>query len=60
MACKVADIQQPYLVSESKAIVTDYAYSKILELKKLDEPRIVAFIDIGHSQTTITIGRFEI
>ena len=48
------------MVSESTATIAEYAYSKIIELRKLREPRIVAFIDIGNSKTTVTIAEFRL
>ena len=45
------------LLNESSAIALAYGFQK---LKELDEnnPRLVAFIDLGHSQTTIFFAEF--
>ena len=46
------------LVDESAATMYNYAYEKRNELRSIDSPRIVAFVDIGHTKTTVTIVKY--
>ena len=38
-----------------------YAYEQVDNLKKLkkEKPKIVAFVDIGHSKSTITVAQYK-
>ena len=45
------------LLNESSAISINYAFQKLKELDK-NNPRIVCFIDLGHSQLTIFYAEF--
>ena len=56
-ACYIANIDA-VLIEESTATIYSYAYDKSIMLKALTEPRIVAFLDIGYSKTTLTFARF--
>ena len=59
MACSIAEINEPILISENEAILFDYSYGKASQLKDFDQPIIVAFIDFGFSSSTFTIAKFE-
>ena len=45
------------LLNESSAIALAYGFRKLKEFQD-DKPRLVCFIDLGHSQTTIFYARF--
>ena len=47
-------------MDESTASVFSYAYDKVRELRQLQEPRTVAFVDIGHTKATVTIAQFYV
>ena len=57
-ACQIAGAQEVHLISESVATLMSYAYEQADNLKKLqkEKPKIVAFVDIGHSKSTITVA----
>ena len=66
-ACTIAQIRNPYLVRESAATVAHYAYEQKNEMIRVRESeetkeieRIVAFIDIGHTQTSVTFAKYEL
>ena len=56
-ACSITGIEA-HLIDESTATIYNYVYEKMVKLRNLQQPTIVAFIDIGHSKTTVTIARF--
>ena len=56
-ACSITGMEA-HLIDESTATIYSYVYDKIAKLRNLKQPTIVAFIDIGHSKTTVTIARF--
>ena len=55
-ACDISGIKAD-LIDESKATAFAYAYDKMSEIRQRE--RVVAFIDIGHSKTTLTVVRFK-
>ena len=55
-ACLIANLAKPIMISESTATVVIYAYDNIRSLMALEEPRIVAFIDIGNANLTVTFA----
>ena len=57
-ACVIANIK-PRLCSESKAILYAYGHKYWDELQNSSEKKIVVFIDIGYSKTTVTVAKFE-
>jgi len=57
-ACVIANIK-PRLVSESKAILFSYGHQNWQELRNSSEKKIVVFIDIGYSKTTVIVASFE-
>ena len=44
------------MVEESSAILYDFLKDNVKELKKGNKDRLIAFVDIGNSKTTITIA----
>ena len=56
-ACSIAGIEAR-IVDESTATMYNFAYEKMSELRSIGSPRIVAFVDIGHSKTTVTIVEY--
>lgn len=56
-AADIAGIKCLRLISESTAIALTYEYQKKTELQK-GKPRIVAFVDFGHSKTCVSIASF--
>ena len=59
-ACIIAGIEQPRLISETTATVITYAYEKMSLLLQLTKPKIVAFIDVGNSKSTITVAKYYV
>jgi len=57
-ACDVAGFKCLRVINESTAIVYNYGFFRKNDLSKEDE-RVVAFVDFGHSKTTITIAGFK-
>ena len=61
-ACSIAKLKDPIFTKESTAILYEYIYSHIGELKQQlapHKPQIGVFIDIGYSKTTITVAEFS-
>ena len=56
-ALKISGLTCLRLIDESSATAFSYGWFRPQELLE-DETRLVAFIDIGHSKTTVTIGEF--
>lgn len=56
-AVKMADLKLIHLVNESSANCLNYGMSRRAQFDE-KEPRIVAFVDIGHSKTSIFFGQF--
>jgi len=56
-AVGIAGLRCPRIISESTAIALRYGFFRQKEFVK-DKPRTVAFVDFGHSKTTITIAQF--
>lgn len=57
-ACDIAGLNCLRVINESTAIVYNYGFFRKADLEK-DNERIVAFCDVGHSKTTITIAGFK-
>ena len=57
-ACNIAQIFNARLIDESTATVHNYARDHLKDLKRQASDSIVAFIDIGHSKTTVTVAKF--
>jgi heat shock protein 4 len=57
-AAEIAGLKCLRVINESTAIAYNYGFFRKGDLSK-DEERIVAFIDMGHSKTTITIAGFK-
>lgn len=55
-ALKVADLKLIQLVNESSANALNYGLFRKKQFD--DKPRIVAFVDVGHSKTSIFYGSF--
>ena len=47
------------LINESSAITLAYGFQKLKDLLKDNNPRIVVFIDLGHSKTSIIYAEFN-
>ena len=59
-ACDIAGLNCLRVINESTAIVYNYGFFRKNDLPKDKEPeRIVAFVDMGHSKTTVTIAGFK-
>lgn len=56
-AADIAGIKCLRLLNESTAIALNYGFFRKADLHD-KEPRIVAFVDLGHSKCTITIASF--
>lgn len=57
-AVEIAGLKCPRIINESTAIALNYGFFKRKDFSK-EKPRAVAFVDFGHSKTTVTIARFE-
>jgi molecular chaperone DnaK (HSP70) len=57
-AVNIAGMKAPRLINESTAIALSYGFFKRSDIGEEKKPRNVAFIDFGHSKTTITIASF--
>lgn len=57
-ACHIAGIKCLRVINESTAIVYNYGFFRKNDLDAENE-RVVAFVDMGHSKTTITIAAFK-
>jgi heat shock protein 4 len=56
-AAEIAGLKCLRLVNESTAIALNYGFFRKTDLPEKD-PRYVAFVDLGHSKTTVTIASF--
>ena len=56
-ACEIAGINCLRVINESTAIALNYGFFRKKDLDAKDN-RIVAFVDMGHSKTTVTIASF--
>ena len=56
-AAEVAGLKCIRLLNESTAIALNYGFFRKADLPEKD-PRYVAFVDLGHSKTTVTIASF--
>ena len=57
-AADIAGLKCLRVINESTAICYNYGFFRKGDLSK-DEERIVAFVDMGHSKTTVTIAGFK-
>ena len=57
-ACDIAGIKCMRVINESTAIVYNYGFFRKGDLDQ-EKERIVAFVDLGHSKTTVTIAGFK-
>lgn len=46
------------MINESTAVALTYGFFRKPELPEKGDPRIVAFVDLGHSKLTVTIASF--
>jgi heat shock protein 4 len=58
-AIEIAGIKCFRIINESTAIALNYGYFRRKDFTN-ENPRTVAFIDFGHSKTTITMARFTV
>ena len=56
-AAEIAGIQCKRLMNENTATAFTYSYMKKGELNN-KKPRVVAFVDFGHSKLTVTFAQF--
>ncbi len=56
-AAEIAGLKCIRLINESTAIALNYGFFRKADLPDKD-PRYVAFVDLGHSKTTVTIASF--
>lgn len=56
-AAEIAGLKCLRLINESTAIALNYGFFRKADLPDKD-PRYVAFVDLGHSKTTVTIASF--
>ncbi len=56
-ACEIAGLKCLRVINESTAIALQYGFFRKKDLDA-KEARVVAFVDFGHSKTTITIASF--
>jgi len=56
-AAEIAGLKCLRVINESTAIALNYGFFRKKDLDPIEE-RIVAFVDLGHSKTTITIASF--
>ena len=56
-ACEIAGLKCLRLINESTAIALQYGFFRKKDLDA-KESRVVAFVDVGHSKTTVTIASF--
>jgi len=57
-AAEIAGLKSLRIINESTAIVLNYGFFRKKDLEEKKE-RVVAFVDVGHSKTTITIASFK-
>lgn len=57
-ACDIAGLKCLRVINESTAIAYNYGFFRKSDLST-DEERIVAFVDFGHSKTTVTVAGFK-
>ena len=57
-AAEIADLKCLRVINESTAIVLNYGFFRKNQLDEKKE-KVVAFVDVGHSKTTITIASFK-
>ena len=57
-AADIAGLKCLRVINESTAICYNYGFFRKADLSK-DNERIVAFVDLGHSKTTVTIAGFK-
>ena len=57
-AAEIAGLKPLRIINESTAIIYNYGFFRKADLSK-DNERIVAFVDMGHSKTTVTIAGFK-
>lgn len=57
-AADIAGLKCLRVINESTAIVLNYGFFRKKDLDEKKE-RVVAFVDFGHSKTTITIASFK-
>lgn len=56
-AAEIAGILCLRLINESTAIALEYGFYRKGQFDPI-KPKVVAFVDLGHSKTTITIAHF--
>lgn len=56
-AAEIAGLKCIRLINDSTAIAINYGFFRKADLPDKD-PRYVAFVDLGHSKTTVTIASF--
>ena len=56
-AIEIAGIKCFRIITESTAIALNYGFFRRKDFTN-ENPRVVAFVDLGHSKTTITMARF--
>lgn len=56
-ACRIAELPVERLLNETVAIATSYGLFRKNDLDS-QTPRYVAFVDFGHSKTSVFVGSF--
>ena len=57
-AIEIADLKCLRIINESTAVALTYGFFRKPELPEKGDPRVVAFVDLGHSKLTVTIASF--
>ena len=57
-AVAIAGLKCPRIINESTAIALRYGFFRQKDFT-MEKPRNVAFVDFGHSKTTVTIAQFK-
>lgn len=57
-ACDIAGLKCVRLINESTAVCLNYGFFRKADLPEKENPRIVAFVDFGHSKLTVTVASF--
>ena len=58
VASKIAGLPRPKILEEGAALALSYSHTWRRDLEHLMTPKMVAFVDAGHSKTSITVADF--